>query len=199
KPYPGGAVAGALAVVFVAGAAAIVFAAVSFATVYGGFWPAVFLAVALAAIVLAVIAVSKMPLEAKGAELRDHLRGLDEYIRLAEADRIRYLQSPQGAERTPIATDDREQLLRLNERLLPWAVLFGREKQWTAELGRYYEENGTQPGWYVGGQPFNAAVFASSVASVTSSASSSYSAASGGSGGGASSGGGGGGGGGGGV
>ncbi|MET0975768.1 MAG: DUF2207 domain-containing protein [Leifsonia sp.] len=199
KPYPSGAVAGVLAVVFVAGVAAILFAAVSFATVYGGFWPAVFLAVALAAIVLAVIAVSKMPLEAKGAELRDHLRGLDEYIRLAEADRIRYLQSPQGAERTPIATDDREQLLRLNERLLPWAVLFGREKQWTAELGRYYEENGTQPGWYVGGQPFNAAVFASSVASVTSSASSSYSAASGGSGGGASSGGGGGGGGGGGV
>ncbi|WP_162243184.1 MULTISPECIES: DUF2207 domain-containing protein [unclassified Leifsonia] len=183
----------------VAGVLAVLFSAISLATVYGGFWPGVFLGVAVAAMIAACVAVAKYPLDAKGVEARDHLRGLDEYIRLAEADRIRYLQSPQGAERTPVATDDREQMLDLTERLLPWAVLLGHEKKWTAELGRYYEEIGAQPGWYVGSHPFNAALFATSISSVSSSVTSSYSASSGGSTGGASSGGGSGGGGGGGV
>ena len=37
------------------------------------------------------------PLTEHGREPRDHLEGLRLYIRLAEADRLRVLQSPSGA------------------------------------------------------------------------------------------------------
>ncbi len=136
----------------------------------------------------------------KGSELRDHLEGLREYIRLAEADRLKVLQSPQGADRTPVSIDDPREVLKLNEKLLPYAVLFGLEKEWAEELSKYYVEE--SPDWYAGSTAFNAAVFASSISSISSSASSSMSgssSSSGGSGGGGSSGGGGGGGGGGGF
>ncbi|MEJ3406123.1 DUF2207 domain-containing protein [Rathayibacter sp. YIM 133350] len=179
--------------------AAFVFGAVSASRAVGGPWPFIAIAVAVLGGILAVAFISKSALDARGVQLRDYLRGLDEYIRLAEADRIRYLQSPQGVERTPVAVDDPRQLLRLNEQLLPWAVLLGHEKEWTAELGRYYEQTGEQPGWYVGPGPFTGVGFASSIGSMSSSMTSTYSSSSGGSSGGASSGGGGGGGGGGGV
>jgi uncharacterized membrane protein YgcG len=187
----------AVASVFAA-AVSFVFGAISFGDAVGGALPGVFIGVGVLGFVAAVIALSHVPLAPRGTELRDYLRGLEMYIALAEADRLRYLQSPQGAERAPVTTDDKAQLVKLNERLLPYAVLFGNEKKWAQELGRYYEELGEQPSWYAGRGAFNAALFASSIGSVSVSASSAYSA-SGGSGGGAVSGGGGGGGGGGGV
>jgi uncharacterized membrane protein YgcG len=121
------------------------------------------------------------------------------YMELAEADRIRYLQSPQGAERSPVEANSTAEMVKLNEKLLPYAVLFGHEKEWAAELGRYYEELGEQPGWYAGHGAFNAALFSTSIGSMAASTASAYSSASSGSGGAGSAGGGGGGGGGGGV
>ncbi|WP_350348831.1 DUF2207 domain-containing protein [Agromyces sp. G08B096] len=199
RKLPGGLIAGVLAAATAAFAAAFVFAVVSFDQAVGGFWPLATLIVAGLAFVAAIVLVAKVPLESKGAELRDHLAGLELYIRLAEKDRLAYLQSPQGALREPVAAGDPEQVLQLNERLLPWAVLLGQEKAWTAELGRAYERLGRQPDWYTGQHAFNAAVFASAIGGMSQSVTSTYSAASGGSAGGASSGGGGGGGGGGGV
>lgn len=67
----------------------------------------------------------------KAFPIVDHLWGVRDYIELAEADRFAMLQSPEGAERTPLG---QLEVLRLNERLLPYAVLFGLEKQWAAEL-----------------------------------------------------------------
>ena len=90
------------------------------------------------------------------------------------------------------------QIVKLGERLLPYAMLIGEEKRWAAELGRHYEELGAQPSWYAGQGAFNAAIFAGSIGAVSSNVSAAYSS-SGGSGGGATSGGGGGGGGGSGV
>lgn len=140
------------------------------------------------------------PLTAEGAEARDHLAGLERYIELAEADRMRVLQSPQGSLREPVDVSSRDERLKLTERLLPWAVLFGHEKQWAQELGRFYDE-GHQPSWYSGASNFSVAAFSAGVGAVASTMSSSYSgsSSSGGSSGGGSSGGGGGGGGGGGV
>ena len=65
----------------------------------------------------------------------DHLWGVHDYIRLAEQDRFRMLQSPSGA-----VTETRGELeiLRLHERLLPYAVLFGLEKEWMRELDLRY-------------------------------------------------------------
>ena len=96
--------------------------------------------------------------------------------------------------------DDHAQLVKLYERVLPYAVLFGQEKQWSQQLGQYYEEVDTQPDWYTGQGAFNAAMFVSSMSSLsdsTSVGSSDFSSSSGGSTGGGFSGGGGGGGGGG--
>lgn len=149
--------------------------------------------------ITAGVLVSRRPLTSRGAELRDHLAGLKVFIEWAEADRIRMLQSPQGAERTPISVDDPRQMVRLYERLLPYAVVFGQEKKWAEHLVVYYGDS--QPGWYYGSNTFSAAAFASSISSLSSSSASSTSTASssGGSSGGGSAGGGGGGGGGGGV
>ncbi len=68
--------------------------------------------------------------------LIDHLWGLHDYIRLAEKDRLAYLQSPDGALRRSAVND--LEVLVLNERLLPYAVLFGLEKQWMKELDVQY-------------------------------------------------------------
>lgn len=141
--------------------------------------------------------VSRKPLTALGAETRDHLLGLKEFIEWAEADRIRMLQSPQGAERLPVDTTDPRVMLRLYESLLPYAVVFGQEKEWSRELAVLYGP-GNSPAWYSGTSGFNAASFSSGISTLSSSTASS-SSTSGGSSGGGSAGGGGGGGGGGGV
>ena len=91
---------------------------------------------------------------------REHLDGLRQYLVLGTADRTRLLQSPGGAE--PRMTDTASALgtstagtstagtstagtstaatstaatrFRLHERLLPYAVLFGLEREWISKL-----------------------------------------------------------------
>jgi uncharacterized membrane protein YgcG len=142
----------------------------------------------------------RRPLTARGSELREHLLGLREFIRVAEADRLQMLQSVSGAER--ISTTDGAAIIKIYEKLLPYAVLFGLEKEWAKEIGKYYDTN--PPDWYAGSNGFAIGAFAAGIGSLSSSVSTSYSgssgsSSSGGGGGGGSSGGGGGGGGGGGV
>ncbi|MGV8886371.1 MAG: hypothetical protein ACOH1T_12410 [Microbacteriaceae bacterium] len=68
----------------------------------------------------------------KGLPIVDHLWGVHDYIELAEKERFAMLQSPDGALRsTPVA---QLEVLVLYEKLLPYAVLFGLEKQWMREL-----------------------------------------------------------------
>lgn len=140
----------------------------------------------------------------KGLALRRYLKGLEMYIGVAETERIRLLQSPETAEKVPeMASGDPSDpkfLIKLYEKVLPYAVLFGQEKKWNTQLGKYYETAGSSPDWYTGQTAFNAVVFSSAMSSFTqasSSASSSSSSSGGSSGGGFSGGGGGGGGGGG--
>ena len=192
----------ALVWLLIAGSAALtfIFSIISLSNDYGGAIPALFLVATIMISIVSGALLIAAPLSKSGVELRDYLSGLKVYIDLAEEDRLRYLQSPQGAERTPVSTSDPAQVVKLNEKLLPYAVLFGNEKEWAKELGRFYEENNAQPDWYYGSGSFNAAYFASSIGSVSSSAATSLtpaSSSSGGTGGGGFSGGGGGGGGGG--
>lgn len=138
----------------------------------------------------------------KGLDLRRYLEGLKEYIKMAEVDRIKMLQSPEGAEKVAriIQGTEEAQLIKLYERVLPYAVLFGLESEWNKQLGRYYEMTSTQPDWFAGQNGlFNAAVFTSAMSSFSTANNyaSSVSSSSGGSTGGGFSGGGGGGGGGG--
>lgn len=141
----------------------------------------------------AVIALNNRHLTAKGWQLHNHMMGLKEYMTLAEADRIKFLQSPSGAEKDLHKRNSKQKIVKLYEELLPYAVLLGLEKQWAEVLDVYYKETATTPSFYVGAHAFNASSFASSMQSFTSTSSSS----SGFSGGGGAGGGGGGGGGGG--
>lgn len=68
-----------------------------------------------------------------GIRLVKYLEGLELYIKMAEADRLEFLQSVKGADTST------EGLVRLYERLLPWASLFGAEKSWMKELAKYYQ------------------------------------------------------------
>jgi uncharacterized membrane protein YgcG len=76
----------------------------------------------------------------KGALAYEQLLGLRDYLRLAEADRLQVLQSPQGAVRSRIDPSDTAAVVKLYERLLPWAIVWGVEKQWAAELAAHYTE-----------------------------------------------------------
>ncbi len=148
---------------------------------------------------LAILCAHHHPLSQKGEELKNYLNGLKTYINLAEKDRLKFLQSPEGATKTPVNTDDKKQLVHLYEKILPYAILFGIEKQWAKQLAIYYEDTHIAPAWYHGHSTFNAILFANSINSLSSKINTSFappgSSSSGGSGGGGFSGGGGGGGG----
>ena len=151
---------------------------------------------------LMVVAFHKKPYTKKGREARSYLEGLKMYIGVAEKDRLKFLQSPDGAEKITIDVNDKERVVDLYEKLLPYAVLFGQEKEWIKKLGIIYAEQSIQPDWFSGSNGFDAVMFASAMSNFSisvsnNSYSSSASSASGGSGGGGFSGGGGGGGGGG--
>ncbi|MGF6821907.1 hypothetical protein M2317_000793 [Microbacterium sp. ZKA21] len=70
--------------------------------------------------------------------LRTHLAGVREYIALAEREPLRFGQSVDGAllraDVSAEASDARLQRFLLNERLLPYAVLFGEERSWSRML-----------------------------------------------------------------
>lgn len=125
----------------------------------------------------------------KGLHKERMLRGLKQYIDTAEDERIKFHNAPDKNPET-------------FEKLLPYAMIFGLERDWAKAFEGIYT---TPPTWYHGSQfevgSFNATNFASSVSSfsttTTSALTSSPSGSSGGSSGGGSSGGGGGGGGGG--
>ncbi|HEY0964957.1 MAG TPA: DUF2207 domain-containing protein [Candidatus Saccharimonadales bacterium] len=155
----------------------------------------------LVAIVSLAMGYALWPLTDKGLALYRYLQGLKLYISVAEKERLKMLQSPEGAEKTQVDGNDKKQLVKLYERVLPYAILFGQEREWNKQIGNLYESIGTQPDWYTGANlaVFNAAAFSSAMNGLTTSISSSgaASSSSGGSSGGGSSGGGGGGGGGG--
>ncbi|WP_449278366.1 DUF2207 family protein [Leucobacter sp. GX24907] len=110
------------------------------------------------ALVLWVLTLAPPPLlrfTESGRQLRRHLSGLRRYIRLSEQDRLRMLQSPDGALRTPagaltpggaalglrpqpvvgdpVAQSQLDRFV-LIERLLPYAILFRQERAWQREF-----------------------------------------------------------------
>ena len=132
--------------------------------------------------VLALVA-SVRPLTPTGSELRDYLKGTQLYISLAETDRLRVLQSPEGALRsTPSARrtaadspSDAGQVIDLYERIPPLAVLFGEEKRWSGVLGQPYDTAGVQLSLYSGSGVVNAALFSTQLGSFTATTTASWS------------------------
>ena len=103
--------------------------------------------IASAVILLVVSGLLSKPylLTDAGAEKRDYLLGLRDYLELAEEDRLHVLQSPSGADR--VVTADKRAIVTLNEKLLPYAVLWGVEREWSKQLQVQYEAAAQAPSW----------------------------------------------------
>lgn len=150
----------------------------------------VFLATLVCAIVVivsSVIAFKKHTvLTPAGALQLEYLEGVREFIRVAEADRLRMLQSYSGAERR---SDGSVDIIHVYEKLLPYAILFGQEREWGEVLEVNYAHEQQSPGWIDGSaagivirmNALTAATHASSTYSAPSTgSSSSYGGSSGG-------------------
>lgn len=84
---------------------------------------------------------------------------------MAEADRLAFLQSVKSADTSHAG------VVKLYEKLLPYAALFGLEKSWLDELSRYYEfDDVSTPTWYIGMGAFSARDFSIAMNSLTSTA-----------------------------
>lgn len=112
----------------------------------------------------------------EGALQLEYLNGVREFIRVAEADRLRMLQSYSGAERRSDGTVD---VIHVYEKLLPYAILFGQEREWGEVLEVNYAGEQRSAGW-IDGSPTGLAARLVVFSAVTRS-SSTYSAPSSGS------------------
>lgn len=83
----------------------------------------------------------------EGALQLEYLEGVREFIRVAEEDRLRMLQSYTGAERR---SDGGVDVIHVYERLLPYAILFGQEREWGTVLEHAYGQAHQEPGWIDG-------------------------------------------------
>jgi len=100
-------------------------------------------------------------LTTKGADARDFLLGMKMYLDLAEKDRLQMLQSATGADR--IDTGDELQIVKLYEKLLPWAVLWGVETSWMKELAVHVDALAEKPDWFVATRGFELSGFSSTL------------------------------------
>ncbi len=98
------------------------------------------------AIATSIILARPARLTRKGAEAKEYLLGLREYLTVAEEDRMRMLQSPEGALRIDVT--DHDAVVKLNERLLGYAVLWGVEDRWADQLRAQYADE--SPAWLDG-------------------------------------------------
>lgn len=125
----------------------------------------------IAGLILLIVG-NRMPARTvRGVEVKEHLLGLQEYMKLAEADRIKTLQGPNTAVKQSAGSAEK-QYLHLYEKLLPYAIIFGIEKEWTKVIGPLYDE---QPDWYSSSRPFNAVLLTNAVSSVSTATANSFS------------------------
>lgn len=114
-----------------------------------------------------IMLAAKMPARTPaGVTLKNYLDGTKMYMQVAEAERLKFLQSPDGA--SDIDVNNKAQVVKLYERLLPLAILYGIEKEWAKQFAPLYENQ--EPNWYSGNYTaFNAAVFANAMSSFSNS------------------------------
>lgn len=87
---------------------------------------------------LPLFSLPKSVLTVAGGMHKTYLEGIREYLRLAEEDRLRAAQSPSTADLVSAGRRDYgdapntpgDRVVNVYERLLPYAVLFGMEREW---------------------------------------------------------------------
>ncbi len=82
---------------------------------------------------------------AKGVAANEHLLGLKMYLNVAEKDRIKMMQSPDG--RYAAWANAPGQTIELFEKLLPYAIVLQVEKEWAKKFDNLYA---APPDWYTG-------------------------------------------------
>jgi len=94
----------------------------------------------------------------KGVRAKEYILGLKEYLSVAEADRIKFHNAP---EKNP----------ERFEKLLPYAMVLGVEKEWAKQFEGIYKN---PPSWYSdpSGASFNSLLFVSSLHNFSASANS---------------------------
>ena len=109
----------------------------------------------LSGIIILIFALIMPARTKKGAEMREYILGLKKYLSVAEKDRLNFTDAP---DKKP------EQF----EKLLPYAVALGVEKEWAKQFEGIYN---VQPNWYSDstGAAFNAAILSNSVGEFSSS------------------------------
>lgn len=136
------------------------------------FFPVVIIMIALTVIVVSLIkrAISKYAGHTeKGLEMSRYMDGLKLYIKMAEAERIKFLQSVKTVDVS------NEGIVKLYEKLLPYAAVFGLEKSWMKELDKYYKLDDVKtPDWYAGDVATMSMLRTVSLASTYATRSSSY-------------------------
>lgn len=160
----GGLMVAAQIISIVAGVAVIVASVAAFSNV-SPVLPFVIMFAFISTFIAAGLAIRPLQLTAKGREAHDYLEGMKHYLTIAEEDRLRVLQSPQGAERVDVGNN--LELVKLYEKLLPWAVIWGIEDQWMHELELRVASLDTAPDWFVGRNGFEVALFTTAVRGMT--------------------------------
>jgi uncharacterized membrane protein len=103
---------------------------------------------------------------AKGVAAKEHAQGLKMYLEVAEKDRLQKLQGPDAAYAPKTAGP--KKTVELFEKLLPYAMVLGVEKQWAEQFKDLYT---SPPDWYSGHwTSFNAGYLAGSLNSGVGSA-----------------------------
>ena len=100
----------------------------------------------------------------RGVEVKEKLLGFKLYLKTAEKDRIEFHNAPETFFKEP----------KNFEMFLPFAMIFGVEKEWAEQFKDIYKG---QPEWYkgAGGQNFNSVALVNGLNSFSSTASSSLS------------------------
>ena len=156
-----------------------VMAGLSLAAVIGLFYigsvvgPFLAAGLAVSAIIIRLFGRAMPSRTLKGVETKEQIEGLKLYLQVAEADRIKMLQSPNAPyaanANEPVKTAD------LFEKLLPYAMVLGVENEWAKQFEGIYK---TPPDWYSGNwTTFNAIYLANSLnAGVMSAANAAFTA-----------------------
>jgi uncharacterized membrane protein len=120
------------------------------AVVYGGVLSII--GFVIGGLIAAVCLVSIDARTAKGVAAKEHVEGLKLYLNVAEKQRIKKLQSPDAAYADH--AKEPKKTVELFEKLLPFAMVLGVEKQWSKQFESLYT---TPPDWYNGNwNTFNA-------------------------------------------
>lgn len=134
------------------------------AGVIGGTWFVVGLIIGL--LISAPFLIALNARTVKGVIAREHILGLKRYLEVAEKQRIEKLQAP-GAEYASNAAEP-VKTVELFEKLLPYAMVLGVEKQWAEQFKDLYT---APPDWYGGNwSTFSAVYLVSSLNSGVSTA-----------------------------